>query len=86
MCQTDPGRCPDAEAPTVGCRQPKLCIGYNKDTWKAEDVADGMLAPDKTGTEPVHRETYLVSVQSRETSKSGKLLPSQKKAQSDSQV
>ncbi|OXB68121.1 hypothetical protein ASZ78_014582 [Callipepla squamata] len=48
MCQTDAGRCPDVEAPTVGCRQPKLCIGYNKDTWKAEDVADGMLVPDKT--------------------------------------
>ncbi|XP_075618495.1 LOW QUALITY PROTEIN: leucine-rich repeats and immunoglobulin-like domains protein 1 [Balearica regulorum gibbericeps] len=50
MCQTDAGRCPDVEAPTtVGCRQPKLCIGYNKDTWKTEDMADGMLVPDKTG-------------------------------------
>nr|XP_013810345.1 PREDICTED: leucine-rich repeats and immunoglobulin-like domains protein 1 [Apteryx mantelli mantelli] len=49
MCQTDAGRCPDVEAPTVGCRQPKLCIGYNKDTWKTEDLADGMLVPDKTG-------------------------------------
>uniref|UniRef100_A0A803YNE1 Leucine rich repeats and immunoglobulin like domains 1 n=1 Tax=Meleagris gallopavo TaxID=9103 RepID=A0A803YNE1_MELGA len=49
MCQTDAGRCPDVEAPTVGCRQPKLCIGYNKDTWKTEDTADGMLVPDKTG-------------------------------------
>ncbi|KAM6256981.1 leucine-rich repeats and immunoglobulin-like domains protein 1 isoform 1-T1 [Porphyrio hochstetteri] len=50
MCQTDAGRCPDVEAPTaVGCRQPKLCIGCNKDTWKTEDMADGMLVPDKTG-------------------------------------
>ncbi|XP_035193352.1 leucine-rich repeats and immunoglobulin-like domains protein 1 isoform X3 [Oxyura jamaicensis] len=49
MCQTDAGRCPDVEAPTVGCRQPKLCISYNKDTWKTEDMADGMLVPDKTG-------------------------------------
>uniref|UniRef100_A0A8B9GRV5 Leucine rich repeats and immunoglobulin like domains 1 n=1 Tax=Amazona collaria TaxID=241587 RepID=A0A8B9GRV5_9PSIT len=49
MCQTDAGRCPDVEAPAVGCRQPKLCIGCNKDTWKTEDVADGILAPDKTG-------------------------------------
>uniref|UniRef100_A0A8C6K1V5 Uncharacterized protein n=1 Tax=Melopsittacus undulatus TaxID=13146 RepID=A0A8C6K1V5_MELUD len=49
MCQTDAGRCPDVEAPAIGCRQPKLCIGYNKDTWKTEDMADGMLVPDKTG-------------------------------------
>ncbi|NXA37786.1 LRIG1 protein, partial [Eudromia elegans] len=49
MCQTDAGRCPDVEAPTVGCRQPKLCISYSKDTWKTEDMADGMLLPDKTG-------------------------------------
>ncbi|XP_062441879.1 leucine-rich repeats and immunoglobulin-like domains protein 1 [Rhea pennata] len=49
MCQTDAGRCPDVEAPTIGCRQPKLCISYNKDAWKTEDMADGMLVPDKTG-------------------------------------
>ncbi|XP_006027681.1 leucine-rich repeats and immunoglobulin-like domains protein 1 isoform X1 [Alligator sinensis] len=49
MCQTDAGRCPDVEAPTVGCRQPKLCIGYNKDTWKPEDTAEGTPVPDKTG-------------------------------------
>ncbi|NWR16183.1 LRIG1 protein, partial [Emberiza fucata] len=49
MCQADAGRCPDVEAPAVGCRQPKLCISYNKDTWKTEDMADGMLVPDKTG-------------------------------------
>ncbi|OWK57815.1 Leucine-rich repeats and immunoglobulin-like domains protein 1 [Lonchura striata] len=49
MCQADVGRCPDVEAPAVGCRQPKLCISYNKDTWKTEDMADGMLVPDKTG-------------------------------------
>ncbi|NWJ02914.1 LRIG1 protein, partial [Crypturellus undulatus] len=52
MCQTDAGRCPDVEAPTVGCRQPKLCLGYNKDTWKTEDTADGMFVPDKTGFGP----------------------------------
>uniref|UniRef100_A0A8C3H4E6 Leucine rich repeats and immunoglobulin like domains 1 n=1 Tax=Corvus moneduloides TaxID=1196302 RepID=A0A8C3H4E6_CORMO len=49
MCQTDAGRCPDVEAPAVGCRQPKLCVSYNKDTWKTEDMTDGMLVPDKTG-------------------------------------
>ncbi|XP_058668665.1 leucine-rich repeats and immunoglobulin-like domains protein 1 [Ammospiza caudacuta] len=49
MCQADAGRCPDVEAPAAGCRQPKLCISYNKDTWKTEDMADGMLVPDKTG-------------------------------------
>ncbi|XP_075289333.1 leucine-rich repeats and immunoglobulin-like domains protein 1 [Opisthocomus hoazin] len=49
LCQTDAGRCPEAEAPTAGCRQPKLCLGCSKDTWKTEAVADGMLVPDKTG-------------------------------------
>lgn len=63
MCQTDAGRCPDVEAPTVGCRQPKLCIGYNKDTWKTEDTADGMLVPDKTGTKLINLERYFVFVQ-----------------------
>lgn len=49
VCQTDGGRGPDDEAPTVACRQPKLCVGYSKDTWKTEDSEDGMLVPDKTG-------------------------------------
>uniref|UniRef100_A0A8C8SI05 Leucine rich repeats and immunoglobulin like domains 1 n=1 Tax=Pelusios castaneus TaxID=367368 RepID=A0A8C8SI05_9SAUR len=49
MCQTDAGRCPDVEARTVACRQPKLCAGCNKDIWKTEGTADGMLVPDKTG-------------------------------------
>uniref|UniRef100_A0A8C4K495 Leucine rich repeats and immunoglobulin like domains 1 n=1 Tax=Dromaius novaehollandiae TaxID=8790 RepID=A0A8C4K495_DRONO len=70
MCQTDAGRCPDVEAPTVGCRQPKLCIGYNKDTWKTEDMADGMLVPDKTGTKPINLERYFMFVQIRKPSKS----------------
>lgn len=70
MCQTDAGRCPDVEAPTVGCRQPKLCIGYNKDTWKTEDMADGMLVPDKTGTKSINLERYFVFVQIRKPSKS----------------
>uniref|UniRef100_A0A8B9Q571 Leucine rich repeats and immunoglobulin like domains 1 n=1 Tax=Apteryx owenii TaxID=8824 RepID=A0A8B9Q571_APTOW len=70
MCQTDAGRCPDVEAPTVGCRQPKLCIGYNKDTWKTEDLADGMLVPDKTGTKPINLERYFMFVQIRKPSKS----------------
>lgn len=70
MCQTDAGRCPDVEAPTVGCRQPKLCIGYNKDTWKTEDTADGMLVPDKTGTKLINLERYFVFVQIRKPSES----------------
>ncbi|XP_074861934.1 leucine-rich repeats and immunoglobulin-like domains protein 1 [Carettochelys insculpta] len=48
VCQNDAGRGPDVEAPTVTCRQPKLSVGYKKDTWKTEDAVDGMLVPDKT--------------------------------------
>ncbi|KAF2981109.1 hypothetical protein EK904_010411, partial [Melospiza melodia maxima] len=61
MCQADAGRCPDVEAPAVGCRQPKLCISYNKDTWKTEDMADGMLVPDKTGTKPINLGRHFVA-------------------------
>lgn len=92
MCQTDAGRCPDVEAPTtVGCRQPKLCIGYNKDTWKTEDMADGMLVPDKTGTKPINLERYFVFVQIRKHSKSGSINTrncylQKKRTQNDSQV
>lgn len=63
MCQTDPGRCPDVEAPSIGCRQPKLCISYNRDTWKTEETADGVLAPDKTGRKLINLGRYFVSVQ-----------------------
>lgn len=70
MCQADVGRCPDVEAPAVGCRQPKLCISYNKDTWKTEDMADGMLVPDKTGTKPINLGRHFVFVQITKPSKS----------------
>ncbi|KAJ6668250.1 hypothetical protein lerEdw1_015627 [Lerista edwardsae] len=49
VCQTDPGRGLEADAHPVGYRQPKLCLGYNRETWKGEDATERPLAPDKTG-------------------------------------
>ncbi|XP_077181213.1 leucine-rich repeats and immunoglobulin-like domains protein 1 isoform X2 [Paroedura picta] len=50
ICQTNTEKSPVVdEAPPLVYRQPKLCLGYNKDAWKADDVANGMLLPEKTG-------------------------------------
>nr|XP_060622385.1 leucine-rich repeats and immunoglobulin-like domains protein 1 [Anolis sagrei ordinatus] len=49
VCQTDRGRDPEADPHPVVYRQPKLCLGYNKESWKGEDLADRMLVADKTG-------------------------------------
>ncbi|XP_072454830.1 leucine-rich repeats and immunoglobulin-like domains protein 1 isoform X3 [Notamacropus eugenii] len=43
VCQRDAGLSPDVDGPAY--RQPKLCMGHNKEVWK---VADGVFSPDKT--------------------------------------
>uniref|UniRef100_A0A8D2LBZ0 Leucine rich repeats and immunoglobulin like domains 1 n=1 Tax=Varanus komodoensis TaxID=61221 RepID=A0A8D2LBZ0_VARKO len=48
VCQPEGGRDPEADAHPVIYRQPKLCLGYNKEGWKGEDIAERMLAADKT--------------------------------------
>ncbi|XP_044531703.1 leucine-rich repeats and immunoglobulin-like domains protein 1 [Gracilinanus agilis] len=45
VCQRDPGLNPDVDIHTPAYRQPKLCIGHNKEVWK---VADGAFSLDKT--------------------------------------
>lgn len=49
VCPTDPERGLDVDAHPVVYRQPKLCLGFNKETWKAEDTTERTLAADKTG-------------------------------------
>ncbi|XP_061474677.1 leucine-rich repeats and immunoglobulin-like domains protein 1 [Rhineura floridana] len=49
VCQTDAGRDPEVDPHLVVYRQPKLCLGYNKEAWKGEDIADRILVADKTG-------------------------------------
>ncbi|XP_048345591.1 leucine-rich repeats and immunoglobulin-like domains protein 1 isoform X2 [Sphaerodactylus townsendi] len=50
ICQTDTEKSPVADGiPPLVYQQPKLCLGYNKEAWKADDVANGMLITDKTG-------------------------------------
>ncbi|KAL8212749.1 UNVERIFIED_CONTAM: hypothetical protein K2H54_057531, partial [Gekko kuhli] len=50
ICQTNPEKSPVADdAPPLVYRQPKLCLGYNKEAWKADDVANGILLTDRTG-------------------------------------
>uniref|UniRef100_A0A4X2KCL2 Leucine rich repeats and immunoglobulin like domains 1 n=1 Tax=Vombatus ursinus TaxID=29139 RepID=A0A4X2KCL2_VOMUR len=46
ICQRDAGLNPDVDVHGPAYRQPKLCIGHNKEVWK---VADGVFSPDKTG-------------------------------------
>ncbi|KAM9098986.1 leucine-rich repeats and immunoglobulin-like domains protein 1 [Sarcophilus harrisii] len=45
VCQRDVGLNPDVDLHGPAYRQPKLCIGHNKDVWK---TADGAFNPDKT--------------------------------------
>ncbi|XP_038627960.1 leucine-rich repeats and immunoglobulin-like domains protein 1 isoform X3 [Tachyglossus aculeatus] len=44
-CQRDGGGCPDVQAYGRTCKQPKLCVGYNKETWK---MAERIPSPDQT--------------------------------------
>ncbi|XP_060095486.1 leucine-rich repeats and immunoglobulin-like domains protein 1 isoform X2 [Heteronotia binoei] len=50
ICQTNTEKSPVVDdAPPFTYRQPKLCLGYNKEAWKADDMANGMLLTDKKG-------------------------------------
>ncbi|XP_062978120.1 leucine-rich repeats and immunoglobulin-like domains protein 1 isoform X2 [Elgaria multicarinata webbii] len=48
VCQTEGGKDPEADAHPIVYRQPKLCLGYNKEAWRGEDIAEKMLTADKT--------------------------------------
>ncbi|XP_074054884.1 leucine-rich repeats and immunoglobulin-like domains protein 1 [Macrotis lagotis] len=45
VCQRDACLNPDVDLPGPASRQPKLCLGHNKEVWKA---ADGGFSPDTT--------------------------------------
>lgn len=47
ICPRDAGLYPEADAHVVTCRQPKLCVGYNKEPWKVMEKADGTPGPQK---------------------------------------
>lgn len=49
ICPRDAGLCPEADAHVVTCRQPKLCVGYNKEPWKVMEKADGTPGQQKMG-------------------------------------
>ncbi|KAM3843682.1 leucine-rich repeats and immunoglobulin-like domains protein 1 isoform 2-T2 [Vipera latastei] len=48
VCQLIRGRDAEGDAHSVIYRQPKICLGYNKESWKGEDVPDRMLLTDNT--------------------------------------
>ncbi|XP_026577844.1 leucine-rich repeats and immunoglobulin-like domains protein 1 isoform X1 [Pseudonaja textilis] len=48
ICQLSRRRDVEGDAPSVIYRQPKICLGYNKESWKGEDIPDRMLLTDKT--------------------------------------
>ncbi|XP_060127311.1 leucine-rich repeats and immunoglobulin-like domains protein 1 [Zootoca vivipara] len=48
VCQTNAAQDAEVDAHPV-YRQPKLCLGYNKEVWKGDDIADRALVVDKTG-------------------------------------
>uniref|UniRef100_A0A2K6UGX0 Leucine rich repeats and immunoglobulin like domains 1 n=1 Tax=Saimiri boliviensis boliviensis TaxID=39432 RepID=A0A2K6UGX0_SAIBB len=45
VCPRDPSHFAEADAHSVACRQPKLCVGYHKEPWKATEKADGTPGP-----------------------------------------
>ncbi|XP_036896801.1 leucine-rich repeats and immunoglobulin-like domains protein 1 isoform X2 [Sturnira hondurensis] len=47
ICPRDAGLYPEADAHVVTCRQPKLCVGYNKEPWKVVEKADGTPGQQK---------------------------------------
>ncbi|KAF6100051.1 leucine rich repeats and immunoglobulin like domains 1 [Phyllostomus discolor] len=47
ICPRDAGLYPEADAHVVTCRQPKLCVGYNKEPWKVMEKADGTPGQQK---------------------------------------
>uniref|UniRef100_A0A2K5C885 Leucine rich repeats and immunoglobulin like domains 1 n=1 Tax=Aotus nancymaae TaxID=37293 RepID=A0A2K5C885_AOTNA len=45
VCPRDPSHSAEADAHSVACRQPKLCVGYHKEPWKATEKAEGTPGP-----------------------------------------
>ncbi|XP_028374660.1 leucine-rich repeats and immunoglobulin-like domains protein 1 isoform X1 [Phyllostomus discolor] len=54
ICPRDAGLYPEADAHVVTCRQPKLCVGYNKEPWKVMEKADGTPGQQKMGMSGEH--------------------------------
>uniref|UniRef100_A0A8C6R0B9 Leucine-rich repeats and immunoglobulin-like domains 1 n=1 Tax=Nannospalax galili TaxID=1026970 RepID=A0A8C6R0B9_NANGA len=48
VCLRDASLFPDVDVHSIACRQPKLCVGYNKESWKVVERASGTAAPHKT--------------------------------------
>lgn len=59
VCPRDAGLFPEADAPSVACRQPRLCVGYSKEPWRATEKAAGAPGPQKMG-EMLPQETCFV--------------------------
>ncbi|XP_059519011.1 leucine-rich repeats and immunoglobulin-like domains protein 1 isoform X3 [Myotis daubentonii] len=47
VCPRDAGLFPETDAPSVACRQPRLCVGYSKEPWRATEKAAGTPGPQK---------------------------------------
>ncbi|XP_023609805.1 leucine-rich repeats and immunoglobulin-like domains protein 1 [Myotis lucifugus] len=47
VCPRDAGLFPEADAPSIACRQPRLCVGYSKEQWRATEKAAGTPGPQK---------------------------------------
>ncbi|CAK6435440.1 unnamed protein product [Pipistrellus nathusii] len=47
VCPRDAGLFPEADGPGITCRQPRLCVGYSKEPWRATEKAGGTPGPQK---------------------------------------
>ncbi|XP_058418580.1 leucine-rich repeats and immunoglobulin-like domains protein 1 isoform X2 [Diceros bicornis minor] len=47
ICPRDGSLFPEVDAHGITCRQPKLCVGSNKELWKVMEKADGIPGPQK---------------------------------------
>lgn len=48
VCLRDPSLFPEVDVHSIACRQPKLCVGYTREPWKATEKADRTAAPHPT--------------------------------------
>uniref|UniRef100_A0A8C5LDK1 Leucine-rich repeats and immunoglobulin-like domains 1 n=1 Tax=Jaculus jaculus TaxID=51337 RepID=A0A8C5LDK1_JACJA len=47
VCLRDASLGPEVDAHGIVCRQPRLCVGYSKEPWKAVEKAEGTATPHR---------------------------------------
>nr|XP_044992042.1 leucine-rich repeats and immunoglobulin-like domains protein 1 isoform X5 [Jaculus jaculus] len=76
VCLRDASLGPEVDAHGIVCRQPRLCVGYSKEPWKAVEKAEGTATPHRLGapwTSSSLHEADSIALQPSPTLPSGNL-------------